>query len=312
MLKQHNKYQQNILEMTFLNDKEVISNILSEGTPSERILINKQIIEVLSNHFGPKFGKFLAARLRKNKVIKNVDLLNLLEKYKESPNNDLYENIFLILVDPMIDYFISRTIGFRNDLRKITPFKKAVGTGNFKIDYTLYKIINEFVDNENFLKALSDNLRDFIDGKLDDVYADSQYKALLSESTLTDLWRKWTGQERRNRIRLLSDIYKYLPKLNKKVKKNIRTEIFNAKYSLILTLRNKVNAENIAKIVAGPIVDNFISQMASMQILKDTKELEPFYVVILKSLRNKKVVKAFRDEIEEIIKIQIIKSKKND
>jgi len=295
-------------------DREVIVTIINEKVTRDQIKINKQVVEILSRKFGSDFGKFLNKRLTKRKIIRNIDLAGLLKKYENNPTDELYENIFIILSGPLIDYFISRTIGFGNDLRKITPFKKAVGTGNFKIDYTLYKIINKFTtNNKQFLESLKDNLFMFIDNKLDELFDDSDYKQLtseegvLEEGRIADLWRKWTSSERRDKIKLLSTIYDFLPKINKKVKRKIRDEIFKRKYSEILKIKGGTNSETVAKVVAAPVVDNFISQMAGSKSLEKAKELEPFYVVILKSLRTKKMVNFFRNDLEEMIKVLMIK-----
>lgn len=311
----NNKYTQTQITSLLTESREVICDLINED--KNRVQLNKELVKVLSEKFGTKFGRFLTRRLSKNKVIKNVDLINLLKRYEEKPTEELYENIFVILSEPLVDYFISRTIGFRNDIAKITPFKKAVGTGNFKIDYTLYKIINEFMDRPDFMLLLSKNLKDFIDDKLEELFKDPEYdeiqkkaRSTLTESRLTDLWRKWSGQERRSRVKLLSDIYKIIPKVNKKVKKQIREEIFLTKFSKILTLKGNLDSETIASIIAKPIVENFISQMAGSNILKKTQELEPFYVVILKSLNDKRIIKMFREELEEIVKQELIKKRK--
>jgi hypothetical protein len=300
-------------------DREVIVGIISERATREQINLNKQVLKILSDKFGSKFGRFLNRRLNKNKIVKNIDLAGLLKKYNDNPSDELYEQIFVLLSDPMMDYFISRTIGFRNDLAKITPFKKAIGTGNFKIDYALYRVINQIADNDKFLESLKTNLRSFIDGKLDELYRDTEYKQLLGEGQMleegiiTDLWRKWTSSERRNRIKLLSKIYKILPKIKKRIKRKVRDDIFKRRYSEILRLKGRgLNAEVVAKTVANPIVDNFISQMAGSKVLEQAKELEPFYVVTLKALRSKKVVRMFRDELEEIIKVQLIKKQNKE
>lgn len=291
--------------------------------------INDTIIELIVSRFDGEFAEYLRRYLKsygksnflgikfKGRRFSYVEILSIVTNYLENAQN--YENLFELIGIPMIQYYLKRTFGkesFLSGLRQMTPFMQKVSTGNSTLDGKIYDALDNAIKTKNVRDALRNEMKAYIDPKINNIASDQAYKDLFNEGFLK---RMIYGNEAATKMEMISQVIRFLPWLKTSLRRKIRENLTNyLTYDDLMQLgfnpKNRIPntaiVEKAAALASQPIIQHIIDGSKEVYF-KDTgfdvlnKIVEKVFASpMVASIVRTYVYQYMREGVDKAIKLQ--------
>lgn len=322
--------QLNNTEIQVLNEVDIKSTLskLRDLVSTKAGRINREFADIMASKFDPKFAKYLKRRLVKQG--KSVNTIKFIADYIQNPNEVNYDRVFEILGLPILDYFVNTTFGMNSlggRIRQATPFVKKVSTGNKDLDSAIFDSLRSVLNQGEVRKRFKEKLKKTIDSNLGDLLSDQEFWDLIQGQTnesapkgrkpqmdedlsgaLKSVRNVFRGKESRSKFQLLDKVTKYLPKMKRKLKREIRTRLFDLPYEDIDAMLRSGKLDKATRIVTEVILEHIISSAKGLYFREEG--LSDMMKVVEDVYMNPTVVDAVQKNIQRYMRQMIAQYKR--